>query len=96
VLLFRLLRSRLTLAHPLLAAKAGLPRSAAQQTLAEKKAMRSTDVYERISSQITNKFQSGVRSRLKPWSAAYAARWITHRLRGTSRADVKGVSHAAE
>jgi hypothetical protein len=31
VLLFRLLRSRLTLAHPLLAAKAGLPRSAAQQ-----------------------------------------------------------------
>ena len=30
VLLFRLLRSRLMLAHPLLAAKAGLPRSAAQ------------------------------------------------------------------
>jgi hypothetical protein len=31
VLLFRLLRSRLMLAHPLLAAKAGLPRNAAQQ-----------------------------------------------------------------
>ena len=55
----------------------------------------STDVYERISSQITNKLESGARSRLKPWSAEYAKERITHPLRGTSRADVKGVSHAA-
>ena len=53
-----------------------------------------TDVYERISNQIANEFESGARSLLKPWSAAYAAGWITHPSRGTSRADVKGVSHA--
>jgi hypothetical protein len=63
-------------------------------TLAEAKAM-STDVYERISSQIANEFESGARPRPKPWNAAYAAGWITHRLRGTSRADVKGVNNAA-
>jgi antirestriction protein ArdC len=81
------------LAHPL--RREG--RVAAQccaTTLAEAKAM-STDVYERISSQIANELESGARSRLKPWNAAYAAGWITHPLRGTSRADVKGVSHAA-
>jgi antirestriction protein ArdC len=55
----------------------------------------SIDVYERISSQITNKFESGARSRLKPWNAVHAAGRITHRSRGTSRADVKGVSDAA-
>jgi hypothetical protein len=60
----------------------------------ETKAM-STDGYERISSQIANEFESGARSRLKPWNAAYAAGRITHPLRGTRRADVKGVSSAA-
>jgi antirestriction protein ArdC len=55
----------------------------------------STDVYERISSQITNELESGARSRLKQRNAAYAAGWITHPLRGASRADVKGLSHAA-
>jgi antirestriction protein ArdC len=55
----------------------------------------STDGYQRISSQITNKFESGARPRLKPWNAAYAAGRITHPLRGTGSADVKGVSHAA-
>ena len=54
----------------------------------------STDVYERISSQIANEFESGARSRLKPWNAAYAKERITHPLRGTSGANVKGVSHA--
>jgi antirestriction protein ArdC len=60
----------------------------------EAKAM-SIDVDERISSQIANEFESGVRLRLKPWNAVYAKERITHPLRGTSRADVKGVSHAA-
>jgi antirestriction protein ArdC len=55
----------------------------------------STDVYERISSQIANEFESGARPRLKPWNAAYAKERITHRLRGTSRAETKGASHAA-
>jgi hypothetical protein len=55
----------------------------------------STDVDERISSQIANELESRVRPRLKPRNADYAAGRITHRLRGTSRADVKGVSHAA-
>ena len=55
----------------------------------------STDVYERISSQITNELASGARPRLKPLNAAYAAGRITHPLRGTSRAGVKRVSHAA-
>ena len=55
----------------------------------------STDVYERISSQIANELESGARSRLKPWNAAYAKERITHRLRGTSKADDRGVSHAA-
>jgi antirestriction protein ArdC len=55
----------------------------------------STDVYERICSQIANELESGARPRLKPWNAVYAAGRITHLLRGTSRADVKGVSHAA-
>ena len=55
----------------------------------------STDVYERISSQIANEYESGARPQLKPWNAAYAKEWIAHLLRGTSRADVKGVSHAA-
>jgi antirestriction protein ArdC len=54
-----------------------------------------TDVYERISSQIANEFESGAHRRLKPWNAAYAKERITHPLRGTSRADVKSVSHAA-
>jgi antirestriction protein ArdC len=54
-----------------------------------------TDVYERISSQTANELESAARSRLKSWNAAYTAGWITHRLRETSRADVKGVSHAA-
>jgi hypothetical protein len=60
----------------------------------ETKAM-STNVDERISSQITNELECGARPRLKPWNAAYAKERITHPLRGTSRADVKGVSHAA-
>jgi antirestriction protein ArdC len=55
----------------------------------------STDVYEPISSHIANKLESGARPRLKPWNAAYAKERITHRLRGTSRANVKGVSNAA-
>jgi antirestriction protein ArdC len=55
----------------------------------------STDVYERISSQITNEFESGARARVKPRNAAHAKERITHRLRGSSRAVVKGVSHAA-
>ena len=55
----------------------------------------STDRYERISSQIANDFESGARSRLKPWNGANAKERITHPLRRTSRADVKGVSHAA-
>ena len=57
--------------------------------------VKSTDGYERISSQITNELESGARPRLKPWIAVYAAGRITHPLRGTSRAEVKGVSHAA-
>ena len=87
VLLFRLLRSRLMLAHPLLAAKA---RVAAQccATTQEAKVM-STVVDKRISSQIANELESGARPRLKPWNAAYAKERITHRLRGTSKADVK-------
>jgi antirestriction protein ArdC len=60
----------------------------------ETKAM-STDVYERISSQLASKFEIGARLRLKPWNAAHAAGRITHPLRETSRADVKGVSNAA-
>ena len=60
----------------------------------ETKAM-STDVYERISSQIANEFESGARPRLKPRNAADAAGQITHPSRETSRADVKGVSNAA-
>ena len=55
----------------------------------------STDVCERISSQIANEFESGARPPLKPWNAAHAKERITHPLRGTSRADVKGMSHAA-
>jgi len=55
----------------------------------------STDVYERISRQIANEFESGARPRLKPWNAEYASGRMTHPLRGTSRADVKGVSNAA-
>ena len=55
----------------------------------------STDICERISSQIPNEFESGARSRLKPWNAAYAKERITHLLRGISRADVKEVSYAA-
>jgi len=55
----------------------------------------STDVYERISSQITNKLESGVRIRIEPWNAVYAKERIRHPLRGTSRADAESVSHAA-
>ena len=60
----------------------------------ETKAM-STDIYERISGRIANECESGAHPRLKPWNAAYAKEWITHRLRGTSRAETKGASHAA-
>jgi antirestriction protein ArdC len=60
----------------------------------ETKAM-SIDVDERISSQTANEFESGARPRLKPWNAAYAEERITHPLRGTSGANVKGVGHAA-
>ncbi len=63
-------------------------------TLEEAKAM-STDVYERISSQIANEFESGARLRLKPRNATYAAGRTTHPLHWTSRADFKGVSNAA-
>ena len=49
----------------------------------------STVVDKRISSQIANELESGARPRLKPWNAAYAKERITHRLRGTSKADVK-------
>jgi antirestriction protein ArdC len=55
----------------------------------------STDVYERFSSQIASELESGARSRLKPWNAASAKERITLPLRGTSSANVKGVSHAA-
>ena len=55
----------------------------------------STNVYEHISSQITNEWEGGARSRLKPWNAEYAKERITHLLRGISRADVRGASHAA-
>ena len=54
----------------------------------------STDVCERISSQIVSELESGARSRLKPWNAASAKERITHTLRGTSSANV-GVSNAA-
>jgi hypothetical protein len=64
-------------------------------TTQETKAM-SIDIYDRISGQITSEFESGGRPRLKPWNAAYAKKRITHRLRGTSRADVKGVTHVAD
>jgi hypothetical protein len=90
MLLFRIPRSRLMLARPLLAAKAGC--RAVLRNNPETKAM--STVYERISSQIANELESGARSRLKPWNAEYAAGWITHPLRGASRADVIGVSHA--
>ena len=55
----------------------------------------STDVYERISSQIANEFESGARPWLEPWNAESAAGRITHPLRGTGRAEVKGVNHVA-
>jgi antirestriction protein ArdC len=55
----------------------------------------STDAYKCISSQIANELEGGARPRLKPRNAAYAKERITHPLRGTSRADVKDVSHAA-
>ena len=55
----------------------------------------STDVYERISSQIANEFESGARLRLKPRNATGAAGGTTHPLHGTSRADFKGVSNAS-
>ncbi len=55
----------------------------------------SIDVDERITSQTANELESAARSRLEPWNAAYAKERITRRLRGTRRADVKGVSHAA-
>ena len=55
----------------------------------------STDVYERISSQITNKLESGVRIRIEPWNAVYAKERIRHPLRGTNRVDAESVSHAA-
>jgi hypothetical protein len=53
------------------------------------------DVYERIGSQIANQLESGARLRLKPRNAAYAKERIIHRSRRISRADVRGVSHAA-
>jgi antirestriction protein ArdC len=59
----------------------------------ETKAM-STDVYERISSQIANDLESGARPRLKQWNAASAKELMTHPLGGASRTDVKGVSDA--
>ena len=55
----------------------------------------STDLYERISSQIVNEFESGARPGFKPWNAAYAKEWITHPFLVTNRAEIKGVSHAA-
>ena len=50
---------------------------------------------KRISSQIANELECGARSQLKPQNAASANERLTHPLRGTSRADVKGVSDAA-
>jgi antirestriction protein ArdC len=55
----------------------------------------SIDVDERISSHITNECESGARPGLGPWNAASAKERITHPLRGTSRANVQGVSDAA-
>ena len=55
----------------------------------------SVDVYEPISNQIANECESGAGLQLKSWNAAYAMERITNPLRGTSRADVRGVSHAA-
>jgi len=55
----------------------------------------STGVDERISSQIANELESGARTRLEPWNALYAKERIRHPLRGTSRANVRRVSHAA-
>jgi antirestriction protein ArdC len=54
-----------------------------------------TDVYERISSQIANEFESEVRPRIKLRNADYVAGRISHPLHGTGRADVKGASNAA-
>jgi hypothetical protein len=62
--------------------------------LEEAKAM-SIDVDERIGNQIENECESGAGLQLESWNAAYAKERITHPLRGTSRADVNGVSHAA-
>ena len=55
----------------------------------------SIDVDECISNQITDELDGGARSRLKPRNAASAKERVTHPFRGTSRADVKGVSDAA-
>jgi antirestriction protein ArdC len=55
----------------------------------------STDANDRISSQIANELESGARLRLKPQNAESTKDRITHRLRGTSRAKVKGVNDAA-
>jgi hypothetical protein len=90
VLLFRLLRSRLMLAHPLLAARQGC--RAVLRNNPETKAM-SNDVDERISSQITNQLESGAR-RLKPWIAKSAKERITHPLARDRQGGRQGVSHA--
>src|SRR5450755_21627 len=77
VLLFRLLRSRLMLAHPLLAAKAGLPRSAAQQPGEE------SDEHRRLRTHqpsIANELESRASPRPKPWDAESAKEQITHPL----------------
>ena len=60
----------------------------------ETKAM-STNVTDRTSSQIAHEFESGASPRPNPWDAESAKERITHPLRGTGMADVKGVSHAA-
>jgi hypothetical protein len=83
VLLFRLLRSRcLMLAHPLLAAKAGLPRRAAQLPGDE------SDEHRRLRTHQQSD-RERVRERSPP--PAQAAEW-----RVRCRADVKRVSHATE
>jgi hypothetical protein len=93
VLFFRLLKKPLDACTPA-ARREGRVAAQCCATTPETKAM-STDVDERISSQITNELESGARSPFKPSNTKSAKERITHALRETNRADVRGVSHAA-
>ena len=54
----------------------------------------SIDVDERISSQITNRLESGAGPRPKPWDAESAKEQITHPLARDRQGGRQGVSHA--